>query len=66
MTKAPTPRKHLSADALMRNIHQTFLHVPDPRTTITSISLPDALLSGLAVRNLRAAFLHGNVYKRFV
>jgi hypothetical protein len=41
MTKAPTPRKHLSADALYRNLHQTFQHVPDPRTANTSIRLPE-------------------------
>ena len=53
MTKAPAPRKHLSADALYRNLHQTFLHIPDPRTTNTSISLPDALMSGLAMLALK-------------
>lgn len=53
MTKAPTPRKHLSADALYRNLHQTFQHVPDPRTANTSIRLPDALMSGLAMFALK-------------
>jgi hypothetical protein len=32
MTRTPAPRKWLSADALFRNIHQTFHHIPDPRT----------------------------------
>ena len=53
MTQAPAPRKHLSADALLRNIHQTFFHIPDPRTANTSISLPDALMSGLAMFALK-------------
>ena len=53
MTKTPTPRKRLSADALFRNIHQTFHHVPDPRPADPTISLPDALMSGLAMFALK-------------
>ena len=53
MTKTPTPRKRLSADALFRNIHQTFHHVPDPRPADPAISLPDALMSGLAMFALK-------------
>ena len=53
MTKTPAPRKRLSADALFRNIHQTFRHVPDPRTGNPLISLPDALMSGLAMFALK-------------
>ena len=53
MTKTPAPRKRLSADALFRNIHQTFHHIPDPRTGDSVISLPDALMSGLAMFALK-------------
>ena len=53
MTKTPTPRKRLSADALFRSIHQTFYHIPDPRTGNPTISLPDALMSGLAMFALK-------------
>ena len=53
MTKAPATRKHLSADGLFRNIHQTFHHVPDARTGNPTISLPDALMSGLAMFALK-------------
>ena len=49
MTKLPASRKHLSADALFRNIHQSFHDVRDPRTGKPDITLPDALMSGLAV-----------------
>ena len=53
MIKRPAPRKRLSADALFRNIHQAFHHIPDPRTGNPSISLPDALMSGLAIFALK-------------
>ena len=53
MTKTPAPRKRLSADALFRNIHETFHHIPDPRTGNPSIRLPDALMSGLAMFALK-------------
>ena len=53
MTRTPAPRKRLSADALFRNIHQAFHHIPDPRTGDPLISLPDALMSGLAMFALK-------------
>ena len=53
MTKLPAARKHLSADALFRNIRQSFHDIPDPRTGKPDISLPDALMSGLAVFALK-------------
>jgi hypothetical protein len=53
MTKTPTPRKRLSADALFRNIHQTFHHIPDHRAGNPSIRLADALISGLAMFALK-------------
>jgi hypothetical protein len=49
MTKSPAPRKQLSADALFRSIRESFHDIPDPRTGKPDISLPDALMSGLAV-----------------
>ena len=53
MTKTPAPRKQLSAEALLRNIHQSFQNIPDPRTGKPNISLPDALMSGLAMFALK-------------
>jgi hypothetical protein len=41
MTKSPAPRKQLSADALFRNIRESFHDIPDPRTGKPDISLPD-------------------------
>ena len=49
MTKLPASRKHLSADALFRNIRESFQDIVDPRTGKPDINLPDALMSGLAV-----------------
>ena len=49
MTKLPAPRKYLSADALFRNVHESFRDIRDPRTGKPDVSLPDALMSGLAV-----------------
>ena len=49
MTKLPASRKQLSADALFRNIRQSFRDIPNPRTGKPDINLPDALMSGLAV-----------------
>jgi hypothetical protein len=49
MTKLPPARKELSADALFRNVRESFQDIRDPRTGKSDISLPDALMSGLAV-----------------
>ncbi len=49
MAKLPASPKHLSADALFRNIHESFQDILDPRTGRANVSLPDALMSGLAV-----------------
>ena len=53
MTKLPAARKQLSADALFRNIRESFQDIPDPRTGKPDISLPDALMSGLAMFALK-------------
>jgi hypothetical protein len=53
MTKTPAPRKQLSADALFRNIYQSFQQIPDSRAGHLSISLPDALMSGVAMFALK-------------
>jgi len=53
MTKTPATGKRLSADALFRCIHQAFQDIPDPRTGKPRISLPDALMSGLALFALK-------------
>ena len=53
MTKTRANRKQLSADALFQDIHQSFQGIHDPRTGRPSISLPDALMSGLAMFALK-------------
>jgi hypothetical protein len=53
MTKTPAPRKQLSAYALFRNIRQSLQDVSDLRTGKPDISLPDALMSGLAMFALK-------------
>ncbi len=53
MSKTPTPRKHLSADALFRTLYQSFQKVVDPRTGMPTIKLPDALMSGFALFALK-------------
>ena len=53
MTKTPATGKRLSADALFQNIHQSFQGIRDPRTGRPSISLADALMSGLAMFALK-------------
>ncbi|NOZ39733.1 MAG: hypothetical protein GXP24_05850 [Planctomycetes bacterium] len=39
MLKTPTPRKHLSADALFRTLYQSFQKAADPRTGTSTIKL---------------------------
>jgi hypothetical protein len=46
-------RKHLSADPLYELLHGSFERVPDPRRDGSPISLPDALMSGLALFSLK-------------
>jgi len=53
MAKTPAPRKHLSADALFRTIHDSFQDVVDPRNGDPTIELPDALMSGFAMFALK-------------
>lgn len=53
MTKTLATGNQLSADALFCGIHQTFQDIPDPRTGKPQISLPDALMSGLAMFALK-------------
>jgi len=52
-----SPRHHLSASGLLSTIRQRFTSVPDGRTGSCSISLPDALMSGLAVFGLKCPSL---------
>ena len=55
-TISPLPtkgRKHLSADPLYELLRGSFEHVPDPRPDGSPISLPDALMSGLALFALK-------------
>jgi len=51
------PRQHLSACGLLSTIRQRFTSVPDGRTGSCSISLADALMSGLAVFGLKCPSL---------
>ena len=53
MSKPPTVRKRLSADAMFGNIHQTFRHIRDQRAGNSSLSLSDVLMSGLAMFALK-------------
>jgi hypothetical protein len=54
---APKGRKHLSADALLRLVHNGFDHVPDHRPADTEITLTDALLSAFAMFSLKSPSL---------
>ena len=51
------PRQHLSASGLLSTIRQRFTSIPDSRTGSPPISLPDALMSGLAVFGLKCPSL---------
>ena len=53
MATTPTPRKHLSADALYRTVLESFQDVDDPRTGNPTIKLSDALMSGFAMFTLK-------------
>lgn len=46
-------RKHLNADSLFAAIHKDFQQIPDSRGANCTISLGDALMSGLAVFQLK-------------
>lgn len=46
-------RKHLNADSMFAAIHKDFLQIPDSRGANCTISLGDALMSGLAVFQLK-------------
>lgn len=48
MAKEPIPRKHLSADALYRQIYEIFRDIPGPRGE-NSPTVADALMSGFAM-----------------
>jgi hypothetical protein len=54
---APLVRKHLSADALFRLIHNDFARLPDYRVGDTEIALADALMSAFAMFSLKAPSL---------
>jgi hypothetical protein len=53
----PPVRKHLSADALFRSIHNDFARLPDYRVGDTEIALADALMSAFAMFSLKAPSL---------
>lgn len=48
-----TLRKKLSAPGLLRTVRKSFGRIVDPRREDSSISLPDTLMSGLAVFSLK-------------
>src|SRR2546422_11130495 len=54
---APKHRKHLCADALFGLVHNSFAHIPDRRGDDAGISLPDVLMSALAMFSLKAPSL---------
>lgn len=55
--KAPTVRKHLSADALFGLLRTGFTDIPDHRLGDTAISLMDALMSAFAMFSLKSPSL---------
>jgi uncharacterized membrane-anchored protein YhcB (DUF1043 family) len=52
-----TVRKHLNADALLELVRRDFQQVPDHRASNAKISLADALMSALAMFQLKDASL---------
>ncbi len=59
MKKSPSPvslpslNKYVSAPALLHQVRQAFEQIPDPRRYGQQFSLPDVLMSGLAVFGLK-------------
>src|SRR3989440_7718206 len=56
-TRAPTGRKHLSADALLDMLRTGFAAIVDHRPGTPDISLPDALMSAFALFSLKSPSL---------
>ena len=61
----PDTRKHLSADALIRMIHNSFSEIEDYRQGNVGITLPDALMSGFAMFSLKDPSLLAFDQRRF-
>ena len=55
--RAPTLRKHLSADALLSKLRSGFADMPDHRSGDVDISLSDTLMSAFALFSLKAPSL---------
>lgn len=55
--RAPTVRKHLSADALLALLRTGFAHIAEPRPGNPSVSLTDALMSAFAMFSLKSPSL---------
>ena len=55
--RAPTLRKHLSADALLSTLRSGFADITDHRSGDVDISLRDALMSAFAMFSLKAPSL---------
>ena len=56
-TRAPTIRKHLSADALFKRLRTGFTNITDHRPGTPKISLSDALMSAFAMFSLKSPSL---------
>ena len=52
-TPKRTVRKHLNADTLLERVREDFQKVPDARADNAKISLDDALMSALAMFQLK-------------
>lgn len=57
VTKAPTTRKHLSADALFGSLRTGFAALPEHRPGTPDIALADALMSAFAMFSLKSPSL---------